>query len=199
VHNANFRWIAVVLAAGASARMGRPKQLIEVGGETLIRKAIRCSQKAGADEIVVVLGYNHEEIKKEIEGMPIHITIHEHAEKGMGSSIKHGVNFVLNNYSEVNALMILVCDQPLLTLIHLKKIIEEFKHSKSPIVASAYSNRKGVPVLFHRSMFDQLLQLDDEHGAKKMIEQNSALVKAVDFPDGSIDLDTPEDVRNLKL
>ena len=74
-----------------------------------------------------------------------------------------------------------------------------YHETGSPIVASFYSGRNGVPVLFHRSMFDKLLAIKDQQGAKNIIEQNPTLVKSVDFPEGVIDLDTPEDYENFKL
>jgi molybdenum cofactor cytidylyltransferase len=81
---------------------------------------------------------------------------------------------------------------------HLKKMFEEFEQTKSQIVASFYSGRNGVPVLFHKSLFPQLLTIDDRQGAKKIIEQNPVLVKSVDFPNGAVDLDTPGDLKEFQ-
>jgi molybdenum cofactor cytidylyltransferase len=105
----------------------------------------------------------------------------------------------MKNFSDYTAAVIMVCDQPLLTASHLEKIISVQKETQLPIVASSYSGKNGVPVLFHRSMFDKLLMIKDQHGAKNIIEQNPTLVKSVDFPEGAIDLDTPEDYENFRL
>jgi len=105
----------------------------------------------------------------------------------------------MKNYSNYDATVVMVCDQPLVTSSHLEKIIAVHKDTKSPIVTSFYSGRNGVPALFHRSMYDKLLAIKDQQGAKNMIEQNSTLVKSVDFPEGAIDLDTPEDYENFRL
>lgn len=194
----SVNWVAVVLAAGASSRMGQPKQLIKISNENLVDKAARTATEAGASEIVVVLGFNGEIIEKELNSRRIHLVKNESPGKGMGSSIKVGVQFVMSNFPSADALIILVCDQPLLSSRHLKNLVSEFINTKSVIVASVYLGKTGVPVLFYQSMFQQLLKIDDESGAKKLIEGNSALVKTVDFPEGTFDLDTPEDLEKFK-
>lgn len=195
----DFNWIAIVLAAGSSTRMGRSKQLLKINSETLIRKTVKTALEAGAKETVVVLGANIEQIKSELSDLSVHTVTNPEFEKGMGSSLKCGVKYVMKKNPDVEAVMILVCDQPLLNSVHLKKIIEEYLITKSPIVASFYSGSNGVPALFNKSMFGKLLAIEDQHGAKKTIGQNPTLVKSIDFPDGVVDLDTPEDLEKFGL
>jgi molybdenum cofactor cytidylyltransferase len=194
----DFKWVAIILAAGSSSRMGRPKQFLKIDGETLIRKSANAALGASPNETIIVSGLDHDLIKNELRGLPLQIVVNPNSEMGMGSSLKFGLNFMIRNLPDFDAALIMVCDQPLLTSVHLKEVISEYKVARSPIVASFYSGRNGVPVLFHRSMFEKLLTIKDQQGAKNIIEQNLSLVKSVDFPEGVIDLDTPEDLKNMK-
>src|SRR5260221_8643253 len=195
----DFKWIAIVLAAGSSSRMGRSKQLLKIDSETLIRKTVKTVVGAGANETLVVLGADIEKIKNELSDLSVYTVTNPEFEKGMGNSLKCGLKYVMKKNSEAEAVMILVCDQPLLNSVHLKKIVEEYLTTKSPIVASFYSGSNGVPALFNKSMFGKLLTIEDQHGAKKAIGQNPALVKSIDFPEGAVDLDTPGDFENFRL
>lgn len=194
----NVDWIAIILAAGASSRMGHSKQLIKVEGQTLIAKAVNTARAAGANEIIVVAGLNHELIKNEVKNPSVHLVVNASPEKGMGSSLKCGLNFTLNKFPSCDSAMILVCDQPLLSSTHLQRMVDERIKTNTLIVSSFYQGKNGVPALFHKSIFDQLLKIDDHHGAKKIIEQNPTLVKSIDFPEGAVDLDTPDDWNNFK-
>src|SRR5258706_680625 len=165
-NDSNFRWIAVILAAGSSSRMGRPKQFLKIDNETLIQKAANSALDAGAGETIVVAGLDHDLIKTELRRIPIQVIVNPRSELGMGSSLKFGVEFVMTNFSDYNAAVIMVCDQPLVTASHLEKIISVQRETQLPIVASSYSGRHGVPVLFHRSMIDNLLMIKDQQGAK---------------------------------
>lgn len=198
-NESDFKWIAVILAAGSSSRMGKPKQFLKIDNETLIQKAANTAMDAGAGETIIVAGLDHDLIKTELHRSTIQVIVNPHSELGMGNSLKFGVDFVMKSYSNYEATVVMVCDQPLVTSSHLEKIITEHKNTKSPIVASFYSERNGVPVLFHRSMYERLLTIKDQQGAKYIIEQNPTLVKSVDFPEGAIDLDTPEDYENFRL
>lgn len=194
----SFAWATIILAAGSSSRMGQPKQLISMGGETLVQRTIRTAAQAGSNKTVVVFGANHEKIRDSLQSDHVELVYNQHWQRGMGGSLKCGLNFVMSKFSEVEVALFLVCDQPLLTTEHLKKMLEKFSETNSPIVASYYAGKNGVPVLFHKSLFHELRTIDDQYGAKRVIEQNSALVKSVDFPNGVIDLDTPEDWQKYK-
>jgi len=185
--------VAIILAAGSSSRMGRSKQLLKVGDESLLRKTIRTVIASEVDKIVVVLGSSTEAHHQEIIDLPVQTIFNPDWQKGMGSSLKYGVQFVEEQFQSCGAILVTVCDQPLLTAYHLKKIINTFQSSKSPIVASFYSGSPGVPVLFDHSMFEKLKTMDDQHGAKKIIKDNIKSASLIDFPQGEVDLDTPDD------
>lgn len=194
----SLHWATIVLAAGSSSRMGQSKQLISIAGETLLQKTLNAAVQVGCPKILVVTGANREVIQSTLKSTVAEFVHNPEWENGMGSSLKCGLNFVMSHFPQAEAVLFLVCDQPLLNAEHLKKIVEEFKITKSPIVASFYSGKNGVPVLFHKSLFHRLLAIDDHHGAKKIIAQYPTLVKSIDFPNGAVDLDTPEDLQKFK-
>ena len=187
----------ILLAAGASSRMGQSKQLMKVKGVSLLVHSISVAVESGMHPVVVVLGANEEEHRKALEYLTVHIATNHRWENGIGGSLKAGLTYLLQKKPKINAVTVMVCDQPLLTCEHLKKIRENYLQSGKPIVASQYSGTLGVPVLFHKTLFSEILALSDDHGAKKIIQQHPNDTQAIDFPAGSIDLDTPDDYRNF--
>ncbi len=186
----------IVLAAGSSSRMGRSKQLLEIDGEPLLCRCIKVALAANPDNVVVVLGANEKPHRDAIAKLPVQIVLNHYWKTGMGSSIKTGLNYLLQSGLELDAVIILVCDQPSLSSEHLQRLIDTFSGTQKPIIASAYADSKGVPVLFGRTFFSNLLLLADDHGAKKLVQQFPDRVEAVDFPQGANDLDTEEDLKN---
>jgi molybdenum cofactor cytidylyltransferase len=186
----------IVLAAGSSSRMGRSKQLLEIDGQPLLCRSVHHALAAKPKHIVVVLGANEKPHRGVIEKLPVQIVANFYWKTGMGGSIKTGLSYLLQSGAQLDAVMLMVCDQPALTSAHLQKLIQKFSEKKKAIIASHYSDSAGVPVLFGRSFFSNLLLLGDEHGAKKIIQQFPDQVATVDFPEGSFDLDTEEDYQN---
>ncbi len=187
----------VLLAAGSSSRMGRPKQLLPIEGEPLLVRSVKAAVGSKAHELVVVLGSNYKSHREVIAGFSIEIIENQEWQKGMGNSLKKGLSHLIDKNDSLNAVIVLVCDQPYLSSDIINKLIEEFEQTKSVIVASVYTGIIGVPALFDSSVFEKILHLGDEQGAKKLIQQQLANVKAVDFPKGIIDLDFPEDYESL--
>ena len=175
--------------------MGRSKQLLEINGEAMLCKCVKIALTANPDNVVVVLGANEKPHREVIEKFPVKIIPNHFWKTGMGSSIKTGLNYLLQSGSELEAVIILVCDQPSLSSEHLQRLTDTFTGTQKPIVASAYANSSGVPVLFGRSFFSNLLLLPDDQGAKKLVQQFPERVELVDFPEGADDLDTEEDLQ----
>lgn len=186
----------IVLAAGSSSRMGQSKQLLEVKGEPLLVGAVRSAVSCGAKEVVVVLGSNEQDHRDLISGLPVRIVSNHYWRGGMGSSIKTGLQYLISLVPETRAVILMVCDQPSLTSTHLKRLINEYNRSKKPIIASWYSGTAGVPALFSRSFFSNILMLGDAQGAKKIIDQFPENRLVVEFPEGAVDLDTVDDYNN---
>ncbi len=187
----------ILLAAGNSSRMGKSKQLLQIDGDPLLLHSTRAAIGSGAKNVVVVLGANDKAHREVIGDLPITIITNHYWKSGMGSSIKTGMNNLLRIFPETTAVIIMVCDQPGISENHLRTLIEKFEENKSPIVASAYADTAGVPALFARPFFSNILMLRDDEGAKKIIAQFSAQVHAVAFPEGIHDLDTTEDYKNF--
>lgn len=189
---------AIVLAAGASSRLGQSKQLLQVEGEPLLRRIARVSCESNADRTLVVLGDNEREHGRIIRDLPLYICIHSDWERGMGSSLKAGMEFIQSFLSDTTAVIVVVCDQPLLTTDHLNHLIDKYKSTRAPVVASAYSNVLGVPVLFDASLFDGIRRIDDAHGARQIIDKNKANAQRIAFQGGELDIDTPEDYQRYQ-
>jgi molybdenum cofactor cytidylyltransferase len=149
--------------------------------------------EAGAGTVVVVLGSNEKQHRKVLHGLPVEIFYNSAWQKGIGHSLKTGLQFLLEKEPVVDAVVVAVCDQPLLTGDNIRKLILRHQETEKPIVASRYSKMPGVPVLFHKTYFPGLMALPDEEGAKKIILRNAADVSEVDFPGGEVDLDTFDD------
>jgi molybdenum cofactor cytidylyltransferase len=189
--------VALILAAGSSSRMKQSKQLLKIEGESLLRKTIGAATDSGVDEVIVVVGANEALHRNEIVDQKAIIISNPSWLNGMGSSLKCGINFINQHFPSIDFVVVLVCDQPLLTSTHIKNLISQWRSTKSPIVASHYSDSPGVPVLFQRSFFNEILLVGDEHGAKKLVNQHLSQTILVDFPEGAIDLDTPDDLKNF--
>ncbi len=195
---------AVILAAGGSSRLGRPKQLLTFRGETLVCRAVRAAAAGGCEPILVVVGENSEAIKLALDIRDSRIssfsglervtrpTIIENGEwrRGVGTSIRRGLEQLPNI---VEAAVLLTCDQPYLDASIVSQLIAAFAETGRPIVASSYADTLGVPALFHRSCFDALRALPDATGAKAFILSRRLEVVSIPFARGEIDIDTPED------
>jgi len=188
----------ILLAAGSSSRLGQPKQLVEVEGVPLLLKSTLAALDANYAHVVVVLGSNADEHKKTIAHLPVEIITHDAWEKGMGSSLKAGLKYVTTSRPDTRAMVIMVCDQPLLTAMHLSALRDAFNHSSAHIVASRYGNTLGVPALFDQTLFSELLNIKDSQGAKVVIENHASAIQAIDWAAGLLDIDTPEDLKSLR-
>jgi molybdenum cofactor cytidylyltransferase len=188
---------AVILAAGASSRFGRPKQLIEFRGTTLLRRVVDAAEQAGCSPVVVVLGSKREEIERELLNTRALIVENADWERGIGTSIRAGVARSLGQSSSLEAIVLLVCDQPFVEADTIKQLIALHEKTAKPIVASSYSQTLGVPAIFHRACFQELRNLDDASGAKSIIRSNRERVAEFAFPQGKIDIDTAKDYEQL--
>ncbi len=192
---------AILLAAGASTRLGQPKQLLRLpafGGETLLDHAVALARASGAAPIFVVLGAHAEAIIRECELLDCILIRNEEWSEGMASSLRVGIAAVLEHAPAASGAMVLVCDQPGLSAEHLVRLLDANRVDGNPIAASRYAGRTGVPAIFPRAMFPALLELQGEQGARTLLQQSGAAVHAIDFAGGELDLDSPEDVERLQ-
>lgn len=189
---------SIILAAGGSSRLnGKSKQLLEFQGKTFLRRSAETALAANFHSTVIVLGANSEILRKEIEDLPVRIVVNENWATGMSSSINTGLA-ELTKEENLDAVVITLCDQPLVTTETLLNLCEVFAQTAKPIAASEYKDTVGVPALFSSEVFAELMNLRESDGAKKIIkkyEWNTALVAA---PEAALDVDTLEDYEKLK-
>jgi CTP:molybdopterin cytidylyltransferase MocA len=190
---------AIVLAAGASRRLGQAKQLLMHEGETLLARSIRLANEVGAGPVLVVLGASHEKIRAAVSLDGVKLVINENWEQGIASSIHAGVNSLDEVGSSVSGVLILSCDQPRLTTAHLRALTESFTAQGEPsIVASEYVGVHGIPAVFPRSAFPDLLALSGDRGARALLVKPPCPLIAVPFEGGEVDIDQPADLAELE-
>ncbi len=184
----------IILAAGVSARLGRAKQLLaHRNGQTLISHTCQLALTSGLQPIVLVLGARKDIILDEIKGLDIQLAFNDLWAEGIAGSIKKGLNQLLGGSPALTAVIILVCDQPFLTAEVIKKLASVYSETDKPIIASSYHGVLGTPVLFERSFFASIQQLEGDKGAAKIIHQHPDQVATVLFEEGQFDIDTEED------
>ena len=188
---------AIVLAAGSSTRMGAPKQALRFRGQSLLRRAVLNALAAGCRPVIVVTGAHAEQSRAELEGLDARAAENPQWASGMGSSIRAGIAALLAADADSTAAILLLCDQPFVTSNFLQKLISERRATGRAIVASQYGGSFGPPALFDRELFAELARLEDATGAKQLIAARFAEAHFVPFPQGEIDVDTPEDFARL--
>lgn len=189
---------AVILAAGGSSRLGQPKQLLSFQRESLMRRAVRSAFEAGCTCVTVVAGDARDRIEIELRGTPAVVVENSEWQRGLGTSVRCGLRHLLSSPPEIDAVVLLACDQPFLDASVITSLIAQQENSGKPIVASSYAGTLGIPALFHRSYFESLLALPDNSGAKILIESRSAEVAQIEFEKGAVDIDTPDDFERIR-
>lgn len=188
----------VILAAGASRRLGQPKQLARFRGETLLERSVRIAREAGGENVFVVLGAFSRRILAET-GLPGAVTVmNQYWKAGMATSAHAGLRQVMEKHPEAGGVLLMVCDQPLLSAEHLSLLIAAFAvNGAESIVASEYAGAAGIPAVFPRSQFSALLELEGDKGARSLLRNPPCAVILIPFAGGEIDIDSPEDLAIL--
>ncbi len=184
----------IILAAGASTRLGSPKQLLNFDGETFLRRVAREAVNSVCQPVVAVFGANAGQFENSVEDLAIHSVKNDDWKNGMQTSIRAGIEKILEIDEQISGAIIAVCDQPFVTRKIFDELAKKFARSDALIVASRYAETVGVPALFGRTLFPDLKNLDERGGgAKFLIKKYLDQTITVDFPEGVIDIDTPED------
>src|SRR4051812_8917071 len=186
----------IILAAGASGRLGQPKQNLNYNGKTLLQRSIDEALVTGCAPVIVVLGANKEIIEPTIAGRQVDIVYNDNWQEGMSSSIRTGIMHLQTTHPKISSAVLMLCDQPFVTADLLKQLVGI--NSPKGIAACAYSTAIGPPVLFDSSYFADLLLLKGNEGAKQLMLKNEAYIVTVPFAAGSIDIDTMDDFERLK-
>lgn len=184
---------AVVLAAGASSRMGRHKLLLLLGGEPLVRRTVRQVCEAGFDDVLVVVGYEHEKVVGALDGLAVRHAVNPDYETGMGSSFRVAVAAL----SDSAAAMFALADQPLLAPDDYRRLLEAYRTGSPGIVSVRYGDVTAPPHLFDRRYFPELARL--EHGARPVLQRHASDTMILRFsPELLLDVDTPDDYERAR-
>jgi molybdenum cofactor cytidylyltransferase len=187
----------IILAAGASTRLGEPKQQLHFQGQSLLQRAVQTALASGCAPVAVVLGANAEQLIPELAGAPVKLVQNPDWQEGMASSIRVGLQELMREQSELTEVIFMVCDQPFVEPDVLKRLVQAKQDGRSGIIASAYQRTLGTPVLFDKLYFPELLALQGQEGAKKIIMKHQPQVTSLSFEAGAIDIDTQEDYSAL--
>jgi molybdenum cofactor cytidylyltransferase len=189
----NNRIAIIVLAAGASTRLGRPKQNLLFQDQTLLERICHTSMELDNSSVVVVMGANTT-LKAPVGTK---VVVNEEWQEGMASSIRCGMQHLLASLPTIELVILTVCDQPFIRVELFQEMISVHEQTNLPIVACTYADSIGTPVLFHHSLFAELLALKGDKGAKQLVNKDKQRVGLVNFPLGNIDVDTEEDYVRL--
>ncbi len=185
---------AIVLAAGASSRMGTPKQLLRIGPNTLLRHSVEQAIASAVRATFVVIGANAALTTTELNALPITLIENARFAEGMGTSISASIQAIEREEPPFDAVVLLTCDQPNVSAALIDELLAEHARSGAPLVASAYAGTLGVPALFAREYFNALRELPADKGAKEILMRHRDVVVPVPFEPAAIDLDTPADL-----
>jgi molybdenum cofactor cytidylyltransferase len=191
------RVATVVLAAGESRRMGSPKQLLRIDGITLVRRAAETALASRCRAVYVVVGAAAEDVRRELSELSLEVVDNPDWEKGLAGSIRVGIEAVQAARPGFDAAILAPVDQPRVDAALLDRLIEVFESGEREIVACSYAGTVGAPALFTRRHFIELTTLRGDRGAKSVLRAREAEVAQVPFPEGAVDLDTPEDYRSF--
>jgi molybdenum cofactor cytidylyltransferase len=189
----------LLLAAGGSTRMGRPKQLLEYHGRPLLRHSVEQALGSHCRPVVVVLGADAEACRAAIQGLPVETVLNEEWMQGMGSSIRAGVAALTARATgpEPEAVVIALCDQPLISSAFFDRLAQLHRDEQAPMVAASYDDRPGVPALFARALFPRLAAIEVQAGAKALLHAAGGELLTIPAPQAAMDIDTPDDYARL--
>ncbi len=191
--SANRHLAALVLAAGASTRLGQPKQLVTLHGETLVGRTVRLAREAGAETVFVVVGASFQPVVDALSLLQpaVRVLLNRRWHKGMSTSIAMGAHAA--ERGGAHDLLVLACDQVHVSAHHLLALRAASR--REHVVASAYADRRGIPALFPEFSFHALQQLTGDRGARDLLAQEDIL--AIPLEGGEFDIDTPDDLQRL--
>jgi len=186
----------VILAAGQSKRMGEPKAFIKIEGQTLLDRTISNANATKARTIYLVTGAYHEQMIGIAQNQKLEVIYNNNWQEGMASSLRKAIE-IIGQIPQIQGVLVLLIDQPFVDAPLLKKLIDGFNENPSQPIASFYKNVNGVPAIFPRSMWKDLLELKGDKGARQLLNQREDVV-SIPFENGAIDLDFPTDFEQLK-
>ena len=185
----------LVLAAGASRRFGSPKQLVRVGGEALLQRAVGRATEVAGHAVTVVLGAHAAELTPLVRQSSASVAINRHWEEGLASSLRFGVSQLPGS---TEAVLVTLADQAAITTFDLRRLVSAWRRQPDGVIAASYDSHTGVPAVFPSHAFPALLALRGDVGARPVLSQLADRVLRVPMPNAGIDIDTPEDLLKLQ-
>ncbi len=188
--------VAVVLSAGESSRMGRPKALLPIGGETFVEKIVSTLGSTQLGKIVVVIGHDAADMQQKLAHLPVEFLVNREYKLGQLSSLQVAIRHVAT-LQNCDGILVHLVDHPYIDAALVDLLIERFYASGQLIVVPRYHGKRGHPVIFSRVLFPELLAAPMEQGAKAVVNAHRAETLEVDTEDEGItlDIDTPEEYR----
>jgi molybdenum cofactor cytidylyltransferase len=177
--------------------MGSPKQTLQYQGKSLLRRAVLAALGAGCHPVIVVTGAHSELSRHELDGLDVREVLNTRWETGMASSVRAGVEALVSADADVAAAVLMLCDQPHVTADIISGLVAAHHATGKPVIASTYSGSFGVPALFDRTLFAELMQLEGRSGAKEVIKRHASEAHFLPFQNGEVDVDTPDDFSRL--
>ena len=185
----------LVLAAGASTRLGQPKQLVQLGGRPVLHRVVSNCVAVAGGAVTVVIGANAKDLTRLLAHSPASMIVNRQWEEGIASSLRRGLASLPPT---CDAVMVVLGDQVAITAEDLKRLVGAWKEEAGVIATAVYEGHIGVPAIFPRICFSELAQLRGDQGARLILERNSYRLARVPMPNAAVDLDTPEDLAALK-
>lgn len=190
---------AVILAAGQSARMGQAKQLLRVGGRTVLECVLENVRHAGIEEVVLVLGFDAERIQHTLPAPlleEVKIVLNSQYEQGMATSLRVGLVAVSEAAS---AALLVLGDQPFVQPTTIRRIVEHSQNTSAEIVIPVFGGQRGNPVLIRRSLFAEAMSLHGDTGCRALSAGHANVMEQIAVEDEGIllDLDNPDDYQRL--
>ena len=186
----------VVLAAGTSSRMGRNKLLLEVAGQSLLRRAVTTAVDAGLDPVLVVLGHESERARPELKDLRCEVVLNAGFEEGIHSSVRMGIAAVPAGCA---AAVVLLADMPLVEPEMVRTLVRRYRDERPLLVVSDYEGVDAPPILYDRALFAELRVLEGEGCGKRVVKLHSGEAVRIRWPARALtDLDRPEDVERVR-
>lgn len=185
----------VILAAGQSKRLGRPKQLLDIGGRPVIRCVAEVAVRARLESVIVVLGSAADEAERALAGLDLQIVGNPDFATGQASSLRAGLRAVP---ATADAILFILGDQPTISSDVIDLVRAMYGADRSPIVQARYRGRPGHPVLFDRSLFAELADISGDQGARGVLRRHSADITYAEIDqDAPLDIDTEADYQTV--
>ena len=187
--------VAVILSAGESSRMGRPKALLPIDGVRFVEKIVSTLKSTDVGNIIVVLGHNAEAIRRKISDLPVTILINHDYKQGQLSSLQVAIRRLESSGGPVDGILVHLVDHPYIEAKLVNLMIDRFYETKKLIVVPRFQDRRGHPVIFARALFSELLAAGTDQGAKPVVHAHRDDTLEIDTDDKGvlIDIDTPEE------